>query len=158
MRARQEADALDRHSEAVKAGRKPQLNRQFFGNGERSSEQLVHGWSAGVLVNVSPLNSVAQEAASMAADNRAPSAQTGLGKTLLDQQTSAAQRHDTVQVRHAIFQQWSQLGRRSLFDVMSAETAHFHQRVAYVNALMESAQSNTSLRSVGKGLMSWARP
>ena len=32
------------------------------------------------------------------------------------------------------------------------------QRVAYVNALMDSAQSNASLRSVGEGLMSWARP
>jgi len=27
-----------------------------------------------------------------------------------------------------------------------------------VNALMDSAQSNASLRSVGEGLMSWARP
>ena len=41
---------------------------------------------------------------------------------------------------------------------MSAETDHFSQRVAYVNALMDSAQSNASLRSVGEGLMSWARP
>lgn len=112
----------------------------------------------------------------MAAYKRAQSARAGLGQTVLDRQTRAAQLHDaaltsmerarrfvvllrdTEKVRLATFQQWSQLGRRSLFDVMSAETDHFSQRVAYVNALMDSAQSNASLRSVGEGLMSWARP
>lgn len=104
MRTHPEPDALDSYAEAVKTGLKPQLNRQLFGNGERSSELLLHGWSSDVSFNVSQLNGVAQEAASM-----------------------------------------------------SAQTAHFHQRGACVNVLMESAQSNTSLRSVSKGLMSWAR-
>ena len=176
LRARQEADALDSYAEAVKAGQKPQLNWQFSGNGGRSGEQTVRGWSAGVSVNVSLFNGGAQEAASMAAYKRAQSARTGLSQTVLDRQTRAAQLYDAAQtsmerarryvsllrdtekVRLATFQQWSQLGRRSLFDVMSAETDHFSQRVAYVNALMDSAQSNASLRSIGEGLMSWARP
>jgi adhesin transport system outer membrane protein len=176
MRARQEAEAQDSYADAIKAGQKPQLNWQVSGNGGRSGEQTVRGWGAGVSVTWSLFNGGALEAASMAAFKRAQSARAGLGQTLLDRQTRAAQLHDaaltsmerarsyvallrdTEKVRQATFQQWSQLGRRSLFDVMSAETDHFSQRVAYVNALMDSAQSNASLRSVGEGLMSWARP
>ena len=32
---------------------------------------------------------------------------------------------------------------------------HFAQRVAYVNALVDGAQANASLRSQGIGLLSW---
>lgn len=143
MRARQEADATDSYAEAVRAGRKPQLNWQFLNSCRHSREQPVRGCSAGMSVNV--LGSMgAPEAALTVADSRAQSVRTVMGQTLLDRQTA--------------FQQWAQLGRHSLFTVMSAETDHFSQRVAYVNALMDSAQANASLRSAGESLMSWAHP
>ena len=62
---------------------------------------------------------------------------------------------DSDRVRNFTFQQWSQLGRRSLFDVMSSEGDHFSQRVAYINALVDGAQANASLRSQGVGLLKW---
>jgi adhesin transport system outer membrane protein len=58
-------------------------------------------------------------------------------------------------VRTATFQQWSQLGKRSLFDVMAAEGDHFSLRVAYVNALYDGYQASAQLRSIGGGLLGW---
>jgi len=65
---------------------------------------------------------------------------------------------DSDKVRSYTFQQWSQLGRRSLFDVMSAESDHFNLRIAYVNALHDGYQANAQLRSMGSGLVNWLAP
>lgn len=62
---------------------------------------------------------------------------------------------DSERVRVSTFQQWSQLGKRSLFDVMSAEGDHFALRVAYVNALYDGYQASAQLRSIGGGLLGW---
>jgi adhesin transport system outer membrane protein len=62
---------------------------------------------------------------------------------------------DSEQVRAYTFLQWSQLGRRSLFDLMSAESEHFSLRVSYVNALFDGYQANAQLRSLGGGIWRW---
>jgi adhesin transport system outer membrane protein len=62
---------------------------------------------------------------------------------------------DSERVRSATFQQWSQLGRRSLFDVMASEGDHFALRVAYINALYDGYEANSQLRSLGGGLAGW---
>jgi outer membrane protein, adhesin transport system len=62
---------------------------------------------------------------------------------------------DSDKVRQSTFQQWAQLGRRSLFDLMSAEGDHFNLRIAYVNALHDGYQANVQLRSMGGGLLNW---
>ena len=58
-------------------------------------------------------------------------------------------------VRGFTLQQWQQLGRRSLFDVMSAESEHYNLRVAYVNALHDGQQASALLRSLGLGISAW---
>jgi adhesin transport system outer membrane protein len=47
------------------------------------------------------------------------------------------------------------LGKRSLFDLMSAESDHFNLRVAYVNALHDGVIASAQLRSLGSGLVTW---
>ena len=69
-------------------------------------------------------------------------------------QTSAILR-DTNQVRNATLQQWQQFARRSLFDVMSAESEHYNLRVAYINALHDGQQASALLRSLGLGISAW---
>ncbi len=64
---------------------------------------------------------------------------------------------DSEQVRSATLQQWQQLGRRSLFDVMAAEADHFNLRVSYVNALTDGQQLNANLLSLGRGVSEWLR-
>jgi len=55
-------------------------------------------------------------------------------------------------VRSDTVQQWRQIGRRSLFDVMSAESDHYSLRIAYVNALHDAQQSTALLWSLGLGV------
>ena len=47
------------------------------------------------------------------------------------------------------------MGRRSLFDVMGAESEHYNLRVAYVNALHDGQQASALLRSLGLGIGVW---
>jgi len=60
---------------------------------------------------------------------------------------------DSDRVRNFTLQQWQQLGRRSLFDVMAAEGDHYGLRVAYVNALYDGQQSTALLWSLGLGVL-----
>jgi len=60
--------------------------------------------------------------------------------------------HASEQVRNFTLQQWQQLGKRSLFDVMAAEGDHYNMRVQYVDALYDTQQSNALLWSLGLGL------
>jgi outer membrane protein, adhesin transport system len=60
---------------------------------------------------------------------------------------------DSDRVRNFTLQQWQQLGRRSLFDVMSSEGEHYNLRVQYVNALYDGQQSNAQLWSLGQGVL-----
>ncbi len=116
------------------------------------------------------------DAATRAALKRAEAYRQNRQEALQARMSQVAQQHDTAvsafdrarrhaevmrdsdRVRNFTFQQWSQLGRRSLFDVMSAESDHFNQRVSYINALVDGAQANASLRSQGLGLIQWVGP
>ena len=64
---------------------------------------------------------------------------------------------DSEQVRNFTLQQWQQLGRRSLFDVMGAEAEHYNLRVSHVNALHDGQQLNAILLSLGRGVGEWLR-
>ncbi|OYU78426.1 MAG: hypothetical protein CFE45_29725, partial [Burkholderiales bacterium PBB5] len=62
---------------------------------------------------------------------------------------------DSDRLRNYTLQQWQQLGRRSLFDVIAAESDHYNLRVQYANALIDGQQMNATLTSLGIGLTSW---
>jgi outer membrane protein TolC len=49
------------------------------------------------------------------------------------------------------------MGRRSLFDVIAAESDHYNLRVQYVNALHDGQQMNATLTSLGTGLSDWLK-
>jgi len=69
----------------------------------------------------------------------------------------AAVLRDSEQVRNFTLQQWQQMGRRSLFDVMGAEAEHYNLRVAYINALHDGQQLNANLLSLGRGVGAWLK-
>ena len=64
---------------------------------------------------------------------------------------------DSDRLRNFTLQQWQQMGRRSLFDVIAAETDHYNLRVQYINALHDGQQMNAMLTSLGTGLSDWLR-
>lgn len=171
-----QADAQDSYAKAVVAGQGPQFNWSLGKTQGQQGSSSVSAWHAGVTVSYSLFNGFSDEAASQAAAKRAEASRQQLQDLLntkfsrtaemYDVATSAFDRakryvdvlRDSERVRNFTFQQWSQLGRRSLFDVMSAESDHFNLRIAYVNALHDGYLASAQLRSLGSGLTVWLTP
>jgi adhesin transport system outer membrane protein len=167
---------MDSYARAVVAGQKPQLNWALSKTEGMAGSAKVSSWQAGVSVSYSLFNGFSDKAASMAATKRAESARQQLAELLAskfartaeiyDIATTSLERakryvdvlRDSERVRNFTFQQWSQLGKRSLFDVMSAESDHFGLRIAYVNSLHDGFAARAQMRSMGAGLTAWLMP
>lgn len=173
---RTQADAMDSYARAVVAGQKPQLNWALSKTEGMAGSAKVSSWQAGVSVSYSLFNGFSDKAASMAATKRAESARQQLSELLASKFARTAEIYDIAttsldrakryvdvlrdseRVRNFTFQQWSQLGKRSLFDVMSAESDHFGLRIAYVNSLHDGFAASAQMRSMGAGLTAWLMP
>ena len=175
-----QAAAANRYADAVAAANKPQLSWMVNGNTAAGSSSGGSGpnrsgaYSVGLMVNV-PLLSPGVEPASNAARKRAQAAALQRAEALESRRFRVAEVHEQAQaaldrarrlsevlrnseqVRGFTLQQWQQLGKRSLFDVMAAETEHYNLRVAYVNALHDAQQLHANLLSLGRGLSEWLR-
>ncbi len=162
-----QAKALDSYSRAVVASQKPQLNWVLTGSkagGGNNPGTLLAGVSFSM-----PLINQSADYGIEAAKKRAEAAHLQRADALEARKSRIAEVHeqavsafdrarqtsailrDTNQVRSATLQQWQQLARRSLFDVMSAEGEHYNLRVAYINALHDGQQASALLRSLGLG-------
>lgn len=166
-----QAQALESYSRAVQAGQRPQVNWLLSGSKAAGGTQ-AGTVLAGISVSVPLLNPGADHSL-MAAQKRAEAARLQRAEALearrnrmadvIDQASSSFERarqvnavlRNTDQVRNFTLQQWQQLGRRSLFDVMAAEGEHYNLRVAYVNALHDGQQASALLRSLGLGISAW---
>ena len=155
--------AARRYAEAVAAGGKPQLSWNVSGNAAAGNNSGATGptrsgtYSVGLAVNV-PLMNPALEPATGAARKRAEAARLQRAEALESRRFRVAEvLKNSEQVRNFTLQQWQQLGRRSLFDVMAAEADHYNMRVAYVNALHDVQQLNANLLTLGRGVIDWLR-
>jgi adhesin transport system outer membrane protein len=177
-----QAAAAEKYAQAVAAQTKPQVSWLFNGgknmaaggNVPSGSGSKSGNLSLGIAVNI-PLMNPGNAAASDAARKRAQAAALQRADAIdsrkwrvaeVYEQTqsafdrarrTAATLRDSDQVRNFTLQQWQQLGRRSLFDVMSAESEHYNLRVAYVNAIHDGQQLNAVLLSLGRGVGEWLR-
>jgi adhesin transport system outer membrane protein len=163
-----QAEAARHYAESVKAQRWPQVNAVVSGTTIRGTGYGTQ-WSAGVNVNIPLVNAPVGHAID-SSQKRAHAARLQREDALQarryrmtevhDQALSAFDRarqvvevlRDSDRVRNFTLQQWQQLGRRSLFDVMSSEGEHYNLRVQYVNALYDGQQSNALLWSLGLGV------
>lgn len=175
LRAQAEAAAL--YADAVAAGTKPQLSWNASGSAAGTSGGSIGStkqgtWSLGLTLNV-PLWDRTQRPATDAARKRARATELQLAELLEQRRFRVAEVHeqtlssfdrarrvgavlrDSEQLRNFTLQQWQQLGRRSLFDVIGAEAEHYNLRISYVNALTDGQQLNASLLSLGRGLQQW---
>jgi outer membrane protein, adhesin transport system len=166
-----QAKALESYSRAVAAGQKPQVNWVLSGTkaggGNHPGTVL-----AGISVSM-PLINQGADYGITAAQKRAEAAKLQRADALEARKARIAEVHeqaassfdrarqtsaivrDSQQVRGFTLQQWQQLARRSLFDVMSAESEHYNLRVAYINALHDGQQASALLRSLGLGISAW---
>ena len=174
-----QAAAADNYAQAVVAGGKPQLSWAVIGGaragtGGNLGRTSGADYSVGVSINV-PLLSPGLAPASSAASKRAQAAHAQRAEALESRRFRVAEVHeqtlasfdrlrragallrDTDQLRNFTLQQWQQLGRRSLFDVMATEGEHYNLRISYVNALYDGQQLNALLLSLGRGVNEWLR-
>ena len=173
------ARALTEIARVVEAGNKPQVSWNVGGSavlaangGAAQSSPRGATLSAGVTLSV-PILNPAIGYSTQAARKRAAAADLQRADVLEqrrqrivdvhEQATAAFDRlkrlglvlRDSDRLRNFTLQQWQQMGRRSLFDVLAAETDHYNLRVQYANALHDGQQMNAMLLSLGTGLTAW---
>lgn len=164
-----QAKAQRSYAESVRAGQKPSVTllmngAQTLGTG-RATE-----WIGGVAVNI-PLYQPGADASMTAAARRYQAAALQRDETidakrhrLLEMYETATSSLDRARrvvdilrnsdrVRASTLQQWQQLGRRSLFDVMGAESDYYSMRIAHVNALFDAQQVIAMMWSMGRGVV-----
>jgi outer membrane protein TolC len=170
------AQAMHELARAMEAGTRPQVSWSVSGSARvgagSSGGSNGAAMSAGVNLSI-PLMNPAADFTVQAAHKRSQAAQLQREEALEsrrlrivevhEQATAAFDRlerigrvlQDSERLRGFTLLQWKQLGRRSLFDVMSAEGDHYNLRVQYVNALHDGEQLIAMLRSLGGGLSQW---
>ncbi|MCW7541856.1 TolC family protein [Aquabacterium sp. A7-Y] len=171
-----QAAAASDYAKAASAARKPQLNWVLSRSATAGGEHGSASWLAGVSMNYGVYNGGAASAAETAALKRAEAVRLQQAEALARRQARVRELHeaagaaferarryaavlqDSDRVRQFTLEQWSQLGRRSLFDVMSAESDYYGVRVAYVNALHDAFSAGLQLRSASQGLDDWLQP
>jgi outer membrane protein TolC len=170
-----QAEAAERLADAVSASGMPQLSWAANGSAAGSGGGSVGttkqaNWSVGLRLSV-PLWDPARRPSTDAARKRAQAVALQRAEVLEQRRFRVAQLHeqtlasfdrarrvgavlrDSEQLRSFTLQQWQQLGRRSLFDVIAAEADHYNLRISYLNALTEGQQFNASLLSLGPGVL-----
>jgi outer membrane protein, adhesin transport system len=158
-----QVDAAGRYADAVAAGGKPQVswNASAAATGARGGSigetkpwHLVGGRHR-QRAAVEPGAAAGHQRRPQACARRRAAAGRGAGPAPLpraevhEQTTASFDRlrrlgavlRDSEQVRNFTQQQWQQLGRRSLFDVIGAEAEHYNLRISYVNALTTASSS-----------------
>ena len=163
-----QAQALDSYVRAILDGQKPQLGLLVAATkagGAGDSHSVTGGvtlsWQLFNASNTYTTNSARKRAeAARLQRNDALEARKNRMAEVHEQAEHAMDRarhvveilHNSDLVRNYTLQQWQELGRRSLFDVMAAEGDHFNMRVQYIDALYDTQQSNALLWSLGLGL------
>jgi adhesin transport system outer membrane protein len=172
-----QSKALNEYARALEAGNKPQLSWSVGAAGTGNFGGNLIGpaagaLTAGVTINV-PLLSPGIDASVDAARKRAQAAALQRSDAIDNRKARIYESHeqallafdrvkrvgdvlrDSERVRSFTLQQWQQLGKRSLFDVMGAEGDHYSLRIAHVDALHDGQQMNATLTSLGIGLANW---
>lgn len=174
--AQAEAQARSQRNfaESVIAGQKPTVNltgsaSALFRSSNTPGENRSTDVGAGVSITIPILQPGAQAQASAAVQRyRATVLQRDeaieakryrllemheIGSSTLDRGRRIVEiLRNSDRVRASTLQQWQQLGRRSLFDVMAAEGDYYSMRVAHVNAMFDAQQIVALIWSMGRGV------
>jgi adhesin transport system outer membrane protein len=170
---RAQIDAQESYSQSLVAGQRPQVGWNAGKTQATQAGTQIASWHAGVTLSYSLFNGFSDDAVRLAAAKRTEASRQQLVELLANKYSRTAEMYDVAasafdrakrygnllkdseKVRNFTFMQWSQLGRRSLFDVMSSESDHFNLRIAYVNAMHDGYIASAQLRSLGSGLSTW---
>lgn len=174
---RQQADALAQAALAAEAERLPQVKWSANYNNRREADRNDNRlWQFGLVLSHTLFDAGALKSAESAARERARAATAAWEHALAERGREAAGHHqsaerayrraaqfgnlmqDSEALRKATYVQWASLGRRSLFDLMSAERQYLDINLSYINAMYDGFSSVAHLRNLGGGLVPWLAP
>lgn len=157
-------------TQAQRAQRKPQWSWSVSGSRVGGGASSAYSaWSGGINVSVPLLDPAAQPAINAAAA-RSEAARAQRDEALSVRLGRVAETHEQARaaferaqqsiealqvsqrLRQATRLQWQQLGRRSLFDVISTEGDFHNLQVTRINALVDAQQATALLWSLGAGV------
>ena len=166
--ANAQARAQRSYAESVLAGQKPSVSLVANGSATAGVTRTTD-WSGGVQINI-PLVQPGADAQLTAAARRSQAASLQRDETIDAKRYRLLEMHEAAnasldrarrvvdilrssdRVRASTLQQWQQLGKRSLFDVMGAESDYYSLRIAHVNALFDAQQVVALMWSMGRGV------
>ncbi|WP_167481124.1 TolC family protein [Acidovorax cavernicola] len=175
QQARAEAKAASLYAESVKASRLPQLNWVVGKNTQEDINGNRQPWSTGLSLQWTAFQGGSGQASERAAferaaagEEKAEAASRDLAyrlRTAAEQRDAAASRAgeytelivETDRVRKIFFEQWHHLGKRTLLDVLSAESDHYANQAAQVNSRFDAEAADLRMRADSAMLLEWLR-
>jgi adhesin transport system outer membrane protein len=157
--ARAEANAADLNAEVVKASSRPQLNWVVTANNGRDVLGRREAWQTMLTLNWGAFRGGSASAAYQAANQRAAASWQRIEQQQRDLEYAVRsadqdahtflERADlyhnlsteTDRVRKAFFEQWYHLGRRTLLDVLIAESDYYGNRVSEITTRFDGYEA-----------------
>ncbi|WP_423196821.1 TolC family protein [Cupriavidus sp. H19C3] len=171
--SRAEARAAGYYADSVRAGRWPQVSWIISKTTQPDSLGRSQPWLTSVGLQWNAFQGGSAQAAERAARQRQEAGEQRAQSVLRDLEyrlrTSAEQRDaastratqfgalsvETDRVRKAFFDQWYHLGRRTLLDVLIAETDYYNNRIAEVNGRFDADAADLRMRNDGGLMLAW---
>jgi outer membrane protein, adhesin transport system len=168
-----QARAADLNADATRASSKPKLSWIVSGNTGRDDVGLRQPWATYLQVNWPLFSGGSQRAAAAAARYRAEAQWQNAEQQKLDYEyqlrtadedaRNAFHQADqygllsqqTDQIRKGFFEQWYQLGQRSLLDVLSAESDYYNNRIGEVSSRFDAYQAVVREHASAGNLVHW---
>ncbi len=175
QQARAEAKAAGLYAESVKAGRLPQLNWVVGKSTQEDSLGNKQPWSTGLSLQWNAFQGGSGRASERAAFERAAAGEEKAEASARDLayrlRTSAEQRdasasrageyteliQETDRVRKIFYEQWYHLGKRTLLDVLTAESDHYNNQSAQVTTRFDAEAADLRMRADSAMLLDWLR-
>ncbi|GER17710.1 transporter [Variovorax boronicumulans] len=175
QQARAEAKAAGLYAASVKAGRLPQLNWVVGKSTQEDSAGNKQPWSTGLSLQWNAFQGGSGRASERAAFERAAAGEEKAEasardlayrlRTSAEQRDAAASRageyteliQETDRVRKIFYEQWYHLGKRTLLDVLTAESDHYNNQSAQVTTRFDAEAADLRMRADSAMLLDWLR-
>lgn len=169
------AQAADLQAEVVRASSLPQFNWVINKSTREDALGREQPWQTSLSLNWTVFRGGSVRAAERAALQRAEVGRQEMEQQQLDLQFRLRTAHqdaytmleraelyrelalETDRIRQAFFEQWYHLGKRTLLDVLSAETDHYGNQVSEVSNRFDGYHSIVHQYASAGSLVSWLR-
>jgi adhesin transport system outer membrane protein len=173
LKLQAQVKAAEYDAESIQAANLPQLNWVVSKNTAKDINGDETGWYTGLNVQWNAFSGGSQKAAQMAARAKANGAQQQYEvayrdleyqiNSMIQTRDSSFMRADdfdrlsveTDRVRKMFYDQWYNLGKRTLLDVLTAENDHFNNQLSAINNRYDGYISNINVIASAAMLLSW---